>query len=130
MLLIARVSIIGLLFSILPAFGGNWNVPTTAKGILNPLTWDKDVASAADKIYANYCISCHGIHGAGDGSKEKVDYDLRSILDPLTDGELYWKITHGVGKMPSYAGVLTDNERWLMVLQLRHLPKLDHSAGK
>ena len=130
MLLIARVSIIGFLLSTLPAFGGNWNVPTTAKDILNPISWNKDVASEADKVYSDHCISCHGKHGAGDGSKEKVDYDLRSILYPLTDGELYWKITHGVGKMPSYAGVLTDNERWLMVLQLRHLPKLGQSAGK
>ena len=124
MLWIARVSITGLLLSTLPAMGGNWNVPTTAKDILNPVTWNKDAAKEAAKIYTDHCITCHGVHGAGDGSKQKVDYDLRTILDPLTDGELYWKITHGVGKMPSYAGVLTDKERWLIVLQLRHLPKM------
>jgi mono/diheme cytochrome c family protein len=124
MLCIARALITGLLLSALPAFAGNWNVPTTAKDILNPITWNKDAATEAGKIYTDHCVACHGMHGAGDGPKEKVEYDLRTILDPLTDGELYWKITHGVGKMPSYAGVLTDNERWLMVLQLRHLPKL------
>ena len=124
MLRIVRISIAGLFFVALPAVAGNWNVPTTAKDIPNPVVWDKDAAKEADKIYADHCVSCHGIHGAGDGTKEKVEYDLRSILAPLTDGELYWKITHGVGKMPSYAGVLTDRERWLIVLELRYLPKM------
>lgn len=114
---------IGLSFVTMSAVAGNWNVPTTAKDIPNPVAWNESSAKEAGKIYAKECVACHGVEGAGDGTKEKVEYDLRSILDPLTDGELYWKITHGVGKMPSYAGILTDRERWLMVLQLRRLPR-------
>jgi len=59
--------------------------------------------------------------GAGDGESQKVSYDLRGIVVKLTDGELYWKITHGVGKMPSFAGALTDEERWLVINHLRSL---------
>lgn len=112
-----------LLFLAGPALAGNWNVPTTAKGIANPVVWSKSAASQAEKVYADHCVACHGIQGAGDGRKARVDYDLRTIVGPLTDGELYWKITHGVGKMPSYAGALSDKERWLMVHHLRQLAR-------
>ena len=39
----------------------------------------------------------------------------------ITDGELYWKVTHGIGKMPAYSGRLTDEERWIIVNHLRVL---------
>jgi len=115
----------GLLFAL--ALGttlvqsGNWNVPTESKDLKNPVAIDEKTTAQAKSLYALHCVDCHGAQGAGDGAKSRVDYDLRTIVDPLTDGELYWKITHGVGKMPSFAGTLDDRGRWLMVNYLRHL---------
>ena len=100
---------------------GNWNVPTESKDLKNPVAIDGKTTAQAKNLYTLHCVDCHGAQGAGDGAKSRVDYDLRTIVDPLTDGELYWKITHGVGKMPSFAGTLDDRERWLMVNYLRHL---------
>jgi len=80
-----------------------------------------ETAARAERVYTDNCIQCHGRAGAGDGASMKVDYDLRGVVAPLADGEIYWKITHGVGKMPSHAGVLTDEERWLSVNYLRAL---------
>lgn len=113
-----------------PAFAGNWNVPPDAHGIENPVPINEKTIAQAAEVYSKQCVSCHGKDGRGDGTEEKVDYSLQSILatptqpnnQPLTDGELYWKITHGVGKMPAFAGKLTDNERWLMVNHMRKLP--------
>jgi mono/diheme cytochrome c family protein len=127
--IVSAVVAAGLLLSSETALAGNWNVPTTAKGLTNPVAWDKNAASSAGKIYANRCVECHGVQGAGDGVKARVDYDLRTIVGPLTDGELYWKITHGVGKMPSYAGALSDRERWLMVHHLRRLAQTLPGSG-
>jgi mono/diheme cytochrome c family protein len=111
-------------------FAGNWNVPVAARGIENPIPLNADTIPKAAEVYAKHCVACHGKEGRGDGSEEKVDYSIQSILAtptqpgglPLTDGELYWKITHGVGKMPAFAGKLTDNERWLAVNHMRRLP--------
>jgi mono/diheme cytochrome c family protein len=115
----------GLLFTLALgttlAHSGNWNVPTESRNLENPVAVDEITTAQAKKIYATHCNDCHGAQGAGDGAKSRVDYDLRTIVDPLTDGELYWKITHGVGKMPSFAGTLNDRGRWLMVNYLRHL---------
>jgi mono/diheme cytochrome c family protein len=116
-----RLAAIVLLTSTAAVHSGNWNVPTDAKHLKNPTTIDTRWLAQARAIYTAHCVDCHGSEAAGDGSKARVDYDLRTIVDPLTDGELYWKITHGVGKMPSFAGTLNDEERWYMVNYLRHL---------
>ena len=111
-------------------FAGNWNVPTVARDLANPVPQNDQTIPKAAEVYAKHCVSCHGKQGHGDGTEEKVGYSLQSILatptqpgnQPLTDGELYWKITHGVGKMPAFAGKLTDDERWLVVNHMRRLP--------
>ena len=111
-------------------FAGNWNVPKIARDLANPVPQNDQTIPKAAEVYAKHCVSCHGKQGHGDGTEEKVGYSLQSILatptqpgnQPLTDGELYWKITHGVGKMPAFAGKLTDDERWLVVNHMRRLP--------
>ena len=111
---------------------GNWNVPIEARELENPISMTDKSNEKGEKIYLDNCVSCHGEKGLGDGKDEKVEYSLQSVLkmpvEPdnalLTDGELYWKITHGVAKMPSFAGTLTDEERWLMVNHLRNLPEI------
>ncbi|MGR9053658.1 MAG: c-type cytochrome, partial [Gammaproteobacteria bacterium] len=122
--------IVSALIASAPLFAGNWNVPSAARELANPVPIDAVTLPKAAKVYTQHCVSCHGEDGRGDGTEEKVDYSLQSILEtptqpgnqPLTDGELYWKITHGVGKMPSFAGKLTDEERWLVVNHMRRLP--------
>ena len=118
---------------ITPVIAGNWHVPIAARDLKNPVTVNKATLAEGAKVYTEHCTKCHGEDGLGDGSERHVDYSLQSILkiptqpgsQLLSDGELYWKITHGVGKMPSFAGVLTDHERWLMVNHMRALPDPD-----
>jgi mono/diheme cytochrome c family protein len=110
-----------LLWASASSLAGNWNVPTHAKDLKNPVSRSPDTHQEGKQIFAERCVSCHGPHGAGDGKQSQVEYDLRDIIAELTDGELFWKITHGVGRMPSYAGSLSDHERWLMVNHLRLL---------
>ena len=44
-----------------------------------------------------------------------------SRLRDVTDGELYYVITTGHKPMPSYRKKLTDEQRWRLVLLVRHL---------
>ncbi len=37
-----------------------------------------------------------------------------------TDGAIFWKLSEGKGDMPSYRGVLSDDERWKLVTYIRH----------
>jgi len=110
------------------AMAGNWNVPMDARNLANPVGKTDAANRQASKVWTDHCQQCHGPVGAGDGSEQRVSYDLRSIVVKLTDGELYWKITHGVGKMPSFAGPLTDEERWLVVNHLRNLASARSAA--
>jgi len=110
-----------LVMALSVARAGNWNVPVEARNLHSPLAKSAATDRQAARVYANHCQRCHGVAGAGDGSEQHVGYDLRNIVVKLTDGELYWKITHGVGKMPSFAGPLTDEERWLAIDHLRTL---------
>lgn len=106
-----------------PLHAGQWMVPTTARDLKNPVPASAANAARGAKIFADNCVRCHGKVGAGDGAEARVEYDLRELIKPLTDGAVYWKITHGVGKMPSHAGALTDEERWLSVNHLRALAR-------
>lgn len=127
---VSHLTLCALIFTLPSAIAGNWNVPIKARDLVNPLTVNKNTLTEGAKIYTEHCTQCHGENGLGKGTEENVDYSLQSILtvistpgdQPLGDGELYWKITHGIGKMPSFAGVLTDHERWLMVNHIRALP--------
>lgn len=110
------------------AMAGNWNVPMDARNLTNPVAKTDTTNRHASKVWMDHCQQCHGPVGAGDGSEQRVTYDLRSIVVKLTDGELYWKITHGVGKMPSFAGPLTDEERWLAINHLRNLASVRSTA--
>ena len=98
------------------AIAGNWNVPVSFKGLTNPAGRTAAAVDAGRRIFLDRCARCHGPMGAGDGEDgARAPYDLRTIMAGLTEGELFWKVTHGVGKMPSFAGILTERERWLVV---------------
>ena len=127
----SKVALIALPLALIyssASFAGNWNVPIKARDLVNPVAVTSETVAEGAKIYSVHCTACHDEQGRGVG--KDVDYSLQSILTipsqpgnlPLGDGELYWKITHGIGKMPSFAGVLTDRERWLMVNHIRTLP--------
>ncbi len=113
-----------------PAQAGEWMVPNTARDLKNPVADTPQNAARGAKLYVDHCRRCHGPAGAGDGGEARVEYDLRELIKPLTDGAVYWKITHGVGRMPSHAGSLTDHERWLSVNHLRALARERDAAAK
>src|SRR5262245_56288597 len=89
--LMPAFTIVGLAFPVLLS-AGNWNVPRQARDLENPIERTTASLTAAQRVYDQHCVACHGREGAGDGTRAKVEYDLRSIVGALTDGEPYWKI--------------------------------------
>lgn len=105
----------------LVAAQGEWKAPADAKGVKNP---EKGVAA---KSADTNCASCHGKAGKGDGpaaaalNPKPADWTSAKV-QAQTDGEIFWKITHGRGAMPPWKH-LPDKERWELVNYVRSFKK-------
>jgi mono/diheme cytochrome c family protein len=106
---------------------GGWDVPLEAKQWKNPVAVNSATLADAHAIYAQRCAKCHGANGDGKrppGSSymyttQPTNFTNAGIVDAMTDGEIFWKISHGRRPMPSFRNVLTDEQRWELVNLLR-----------
>jgi mono/diheme cytochrome c family protein len=107
------------------AFDDSWPVPKEAAERANPLTASSPYAKKAHTIYNNLCTPCHGDKGDGKGEEAEAlrvppaDFTSAALMLPMSDGEVFYKITKGRNPMPSFEAKLTDQERWGLVLYLR-----------
>jgi mono/diheme cytochrome c family protein len=68
---------------------------------------------------------CHGAKGDGTGDLvERLGYEMPDFTDPKqqksrADGELYYVLSHGHGKMRGQEGRLDDKARWDLVNYVR-----------
>jgi mono/diheme cytochrome c family protein len=74
-------------------------------------------------LYQTYCSVCHGAEGKGDGPiSGKIppppSYKSERVL-AFPPGRIFHVLTMGSGKMPSYAGQLSADERWKVVTYVR-----------
>jgi mono/diheme cytochrome c family protein len=70
-------------------------------------------------LYQTYCRICHGERGRGDGPlagkiPPPASYTSARVTG-FPPGRLFHVVTLGSGKMPSYAGQLSADERWKVV---------------
>lgn len=125
LLVIFVAIVISVAYAILQS--GPWIVPEEAKKVKNPLVPSESALAASRSTYLDKCSECHGDSGRGDGPQAKMynskpsDLTDASRLDNQTDGELFYKITHGHRPMPSFRKRLTDEQRWQLVLLIRAL---------
>lgn len=81
------------------------------------------VAADGAAIFKTKCAMCHG----ADGSKENPAMGTKSLAGPeiqkLSDAQLTEAITKGKGKMPAYAGKLSDEEIKAVVAFVHTLKK-------
>jgi len=88
-----------------------------------PLTVLADDAAA---LYKSKCAMCHGATGTGDtpmGKKLAIKSLASADVQKHTDAQLTQTITKGNGKMPAFAGKLTD-------AQIKQLVALVRGFGK
>ena len=106
-----------------------WNVPADAKKLKSPFENSQAVQENGKVLYNQYCRSCHGETGLGDGpagndleAQPSNFHDKKTLND--SNGSLYWKLTHGNKSMPAFKTILTDEQRWQLVSYLRILPEM------
>ena len=103
-----------------------WIAPAGADTIKNPLKGNVTAIEAGKKVYAMYCVVCHGEKGKGNGvaasnlNPRPADHSSERV-QKQTDGALYWKLSAGRPPMASYAKTLTTQQRWQVVDYIRTL---------
>ena len=98
-----------------------------------PFGISEDVYETGAMAYKLQCASCHGVPGqdvafaknmypqAPQLWKKHKHGDVVGVSDDET-GETYWKIKNGIRLtgMPSFKGVLTNDQMWDVALLLKH----------
>ena len=94
----------------------------------NPIQRNQQSQQRAARLYQVNCAMCHGADGRGQ-SPVSQRFQQAGFVPPVdfagpratsrNDGQLYWIVTNGLSNMPPFGDLLTDDERWLMVQQIR-----------
>ena len=95
----------------------------------NPIAVTPEGLAEARKFFGYNCAMCHGKDGDGKGDLvADMKLELRDWRDPssiekITDGELFWIITNGKGKMPGEGDRDSEKMRWNYVNLVRSFGK-------
>jgi len=102
-------------------------IPAAAKQRTNPVPPTEENLERGVGFYASQCAMCHGARGKGDGDLAVARaIRMPDLTDPAeqnkrTDGELFYILTEGHGRMPAEGDRLPEDYRWSMILAVRAL---------
>jgi mono/diheme cytochrome c family protein len=95
----------------------------------NPISPTPEGLAEARKLFGYNCAMCHGKNGDGKGDLaadmklELRDWRDPSSLEKVTDGELFWVVSNGKGKMPGEGDRTPQKTRWNFVNLVRSFAK-------
>ena len=95
----------------------------------NPVPPTPEGLAEVRKLFGYNCAMCHGKNGDGKGDLaadmklELRDWREASSIEKMTDGELFWIVSNGKGKMPGEGGRTTEKVRWNFVNLVRAFAK-------
>jgi mono/diheme cytochrome c family protein len=109
-----------------PAAGqAGYTVPPEYMGKANPVKPTPEMQARVKKLYGWDCAMCHGDNGDGKGemaAEQKLPVaDFRASLAKMSDGEIFYIIQTGKGKMPPEGDRAKPDEIWNMVTMLRKM---------
>jgi cytochrome c5 len=112
-------------------------IPADAAAKKNPVKPTLEGLAEARKLYGYHCAMCHGKDGDGKGDlAEQMKLDLHDWRNPnsiskYTDGELFYIVTNGRGKMEGGEGDRTKEEmRWNLVNLVRSFGEKSTETAK
>ena len=94
-----------------------WIVPEDQKNIENPSAYNLSNVQKGKDLFLKNCKSCHGDPGKHNGLPLiPPPPDVTSEqMQANTQGELFYKITHGRGGMPQFETTISEDDRWRLV---------------
>lgn len=103
-----------------------WVAPDDAKKVKNPVKATPESIAAGKKIFDAVCFTCHGSKGDGKGpasaslNPPPANFTDRKLMDTMTDGELFWKMSNGDGgSIAGYKNSYSETDRWNLVNDIR-----------
>jgi mono/diheme cytochrome c family protein len=102
-------------------------IPAKAKNRRNPMEPTPENTAIGLEVFASQCSMCHGFRGTGDGDlAQKLEIPVPDFTDPerqkkRTDGELFYIINRGHGRMPGNTDRLSNEWKWCMVHAIRSM---------
>ncbi len=91
----------------------------------NPLAKTEANLKQGEELYGKFCVHCHGASGQGDGlvgnKLPGAPPSYSGALKTLPEGKIFHSITYGKGLMGPHAPLLTQEERWKVVLFVQKL---------
>ena len=87
---------------------------------------DERALERGARVFANFCVVCHGPAGQGDGPVAFRGYPAPPSLHTeralkMKDGQVFHILTYGQKNMPSYAAQVSREDRWKVILYMRSL---------
>jgi mono/diheme cytochrome c family protein len=102
-------------------------IPDEEKRRKNPQEATPQSIANGKQIFSSQCAMCHGATGDGKGDlAARIGYKMADFTDPKaqaarTDGEYFYILTHGRGKMSGEGERLSEAIRWNLVNYIRTL---------
>jgi mono/diheme cytochrome c family protein len=100
-------------------------IPAEASAKKNPVKVTPESLAEAKKLYGYDCAMCHGKAGDGKGDlADQMKLDLHDWRDAtsiakMTDGDLFYIISVGRGKMTGEGDRMKEDIRWNLVIYVR-----------
>lgn len=102
-------------------------IPDAARNRPNPVPRTPEAVERGKVYFSSQCAMCHGTDGSGKGDLvgrlklELPDFRQSEFQKRWTDGELYYVITEGHGRMKGEGDRLPDDWKWDMIHFIRSL---------
>jgi mono/diheme cytochrome c family protein len=100
-----------------------------ATPLTNPVASTPEALQRAREIGRVNCSACHGVDGHSNGPVAAyfspvppVDFASDRVR-ARTDGQLFWIVANGLGNMPAFRDLLSENDLWLAVLFIREVQR-------
>lgn len=97
-----------------------WQVSADNAKKANPLEINPKNMAIGKNLYFRYCKACHGEKADGNGRMKSPDLKAQEF-QKQSDGAIFFKITTGKDKMPSFKTKLKEEEIWSVINYLRVL---------
>jgi len=77
-------------------------------------------------VFMRFCACCHGPNGGGDGPVSRRGFPpppayATGKSNEMADGQIFHIITYGQKNMPPYGPLVARQDRWKVILYVRHL---------
>lgn len=102
-------------------------VPAAEKNKKNPVPPSAESISNGRTLFTTQCTMCHGPKGDGKGDLAvRLKMSVPSFTDPRTqarrtDGELFYILTNGHGRMPADGDRILAQHKWDIINFIRSL---------